>query len=147
MYNVAVNGEVACTLTSVTGNSTCSGPKVMVIDRAAFNQGKNAQYDIKIEESECMGTLVARGPHAVATGSVERSLPSMCVRRLTPSECERLQGFPDDHSRIPHRNKPADECAEGPRYKCLGNSMAVACMRFIGVRICSSSKTVPQTAG
>lgn len=57
------------------------------------------------------------------------------VRRLTPRECERLQGFPDDYTLIPWRGKPASECADGPRYKALGNSMAVPVMRWIGERI------------
>jgi DNA (cytosine-5)-methyltransferase 1 len=59
----------------------------------------------------------------------------MAVRRLTPRECERLQGFPDDYTRIPWKKKPADECPDGPRYKALGNSMAVPVMRWIGERI------------
>ena len=54
------------------------------------------------------------------------------VRRLTPRECERLQGFPDDWTLVPHRGKPA---ADGPRYKAIGNSMAVPVMRWIGSRI------------
>jgi DNA (cytosine-5)-methyltransferase 1 len=54
------------------------------------------------------------------------------VRRLTPRECERLQGFPDDYTLVPYRGKPA---ADGPRYKALGNSMAVPCMRWLGERI------------
>ena len=57
---------------------------------------------------------------------------SMQVRRLTPIECERLQGFPDNYTNVPHRGKPA---ADGPRYKSLGNSMAVPVMRWIGERI------------
>jgi site-specific DNA-cytosine methylase len=56
----------------------------------------------------------------------------MQVRRLTPRECERLQGFPDDYTLIPYRGKPA---ADGPRYKALGNSMAVPVMLWIGQRI------------
>jgi DNA (cytosine-5)-methyltransferase 1 len=56
----------------------------------------------------------------------------MAVRRLTPRECERLQGFPDDYTLIPYRGKPA---ADGPRYKALGNSMPVPCMAWIGRRI------------
>ena len=59
-------------------------------------------------------------------------MQAMQVRRLTPQECERLQGFPDDYTLIPHRNKPA---ADGPRYKALGNSMAVPVMAWIGKRI------------
>ena len=56
----------------------------------------------------------------------------MAVRRLTPRECERLQGFPDDYTLTPYRGKPA---ADGPRYKALGNSMAVPVMHWIGKRI------------
>lgn len=60
---------------------------------------------------------------------------AMTVRRLTPRECERLQGFPDDWTLIRWRKKPASECPDGPRYKALGNSMAVNCMAWIGERI------------
>lgn len=56
----------------------------------------------------------------------------MGVRRLTPRECERLQGFPDDWTLVPYRGKPA---ADGPRYSAIGNSMAVPVMRWIGQRI------------
>ncbi len=59
----------------------------------------------------------------------------MAVRRLTPVECERLQGFPDHYTRIPYRKKTADLCPDSPRYKALGNSMAVPCMAWIGKRI------------
>ncbi|WP_429075630.1 DNA (cytosine-5-)-methyltransferase [Aeromonas veronii] len=58
--------------------------------------------------------------------------PDLAVRRLTPVECERLQGFPDGHTDVPYRSKPA---SDGPRYKAIGNSMAVPCMAFIGRRI------------
>lgn len=61
------------------------------------------------------------------------------VRRLTPLECERLQGFPDNHTRIPYRNKSANECPDTPRYKAIGNSMAVPVMRWIGKRIMLAS--------
>jgi DNA (cytosine-5)-methyltransferase 1 len=57
------------------------------------------------------------------------------VRRLTPTECERLQGFPDNFTAIPWRKKGAEDCPDGPRYKALGNSMAVPVMRWIGERI------------
>jgi site-specific DNA-cytosine methylase len=58
---------------------------------------------------------------------------SMAVRRLTPVECERLQGFPDNYTNIPWRKAP--ESPDGPRYKALGNSMAVPVMGWIGKRI------------
>jgi DNA (cytosine-5)-methyltransferase 1 len=57
---------------------------------------------------------------------------AMTVRRLLPSECEKLQGFPKNYTNVPHRGKPA---ADGPRYKALGNSWAVPCARWIGERI------------
>tara|TARA_B110001469_G_scaffold104738_1_gene103758 strand:- start:3168 stop:4565 length:1398 start_codon:yes stop_codon:yes gene_type:complete len=60
---------------------------------------------------------------------------NMRVRRLTPIECERLMGFPDNFTRIPWRNKPAEECPDGPRYKALGNSWAVPCAVSIGEAI------------
>ena len=74
--------------------------------------------------------------HPLAAGAHAPALltPSQ-VRRLTPVECERLQGFPDNYTAIPWRNKPADQCPDGPRYKALGNSMAVPVMRWIGQRI------------
>tara|TARA_Y100000592_G_C5418464_1_gene291885 strand:+ start:54 stop:1163 length:1110 start_codon:yes stop_codon:yes gene_type:complete len=60
---------------------------------------------------------------------------NMMVRRLMPEECELLQGFPMGYTRISWRNKDPKDCPDGPRYKALGNSMAVPCMRFIGERI------------
>ena len=66
------------------------------------------------------------------TGTDFAVMQTMQVRRLTPRECERLQGFPDDYTLIPYRNKPA---SDGPRYKALGNSMAVPVMAWIGKRI------------
>ncbi len=62
-------------------------------------------------------------------------LKNSIVRRLTPIECERLQGFPDDFTKIPYRNKSADDCPNGVRYKALGNSMAVNVMAWIGQRV------------
>lgn len=63
---------------------------------------------------------------------LEPVLDNLAVRRLMPVECERLQGFPDGHTQVPYRGKPA---SDGPRYKALGNSMAVPCMAWIGNRI------------
>jgi len=99
--------------------------QTFVVDRAAFNQGENAQYEPKIEEAETMPTLVSRGPHAV--------MNEMAVRRLTPVECERLQGFPDNYTNIPWNKK--EESPDSQRYKAMGNSMAVPVMRWIGQRI------------
>ena len=78
--------------------------------------------------------------HAMGCGSsggcaTQAVAQAMTVRRLTPRECERLQGFPDDYTLIPWRKKAAGDCPDGPRYKALGNSMAVNCMAWIGERI------------
>ena len=72
-------------------------------------------------------TLTATDRHAVSDG--------FQVRRFTPAECERLQGFPAGHTQIPWRGKPAADCPDSPRYKAIGNSMAVPVMRWIGERI------------
>jgi DNA (cytosine-5)-methyltransferase 1 len=83
---------------------------------------------------ECDGTasaLKARD-YKDATDLVAEELS---VRRLTPIECERLQGFPDGFTQIPWRGKEPENCPDGPRYKALGNSMAVPVMRWIGERI------------
>ena len=63
------------------------------------------------------------------------AISAMQVRRLTPTECERLQGFPDGYTAVPWRKKSAGECPDGPRYKALGNSWAVPVVRWIGRRI------------
>ena len=72
-------------------------------------------------------TLTASDRHAVQHG--------LTVRRLTPLECERLQGMPDHHTLIPWRGKPAEQCPDAPRYKAVGNSMAVPVMGWIGQQI------------
>jgi DNA (cytosine-5)-methyltransferase 1 len=73
------------------------------------------------------------GDPAPTTGP--QVMSGMSVRRLTPIECERLQGFPDNYTRIPWGGAPAEECPDGHRYRALGNSMAVPVMRWIGERI------------
>jgi DNA (cytosine-5)-methyltransferase 1 len=83
-------------------------------------------------------TLTKGHSHAVAT--------AMQVRRLTPVECERLQGFPDGYTNIPWRKKPASECPDGPRYKALGNSWAVPVVRWIGRRIAAATSSHPSSS-
>lgn len=70
--------------------------------------------------------------HPLAAGAHAPAIVTSAVRLLTPRECERLQGFPDEYTQVPFRGKPA---ADGPRYKALGNSMAVPVMAWIGGRI------------
>jgi DNA (cytosine-5)-methyltransferase 1 len=206
-------GDLAATITTKSDDQRmpdkANAQLVMqpiVLDRAAFNQGENAQYKFRAEHSETMDSLVARGPHAVlqpipihdqatrhagkngektmgkgnglgvghpgepmntltkgdrhavaqpvgtdiyngnitgdvavpltnradGTGTGPTVMQAMAVRRLTPVECERLQGFPDNYTDIKSKNKPTPD---GPRYKALGNSMAVPVMAWIGARI------------
>lgn len=88
-------------------------------------------------DEECCGTL-KRG------GSAPQVARRMSVRRLTPRECERLQGFPDDWTLIPWKGRPAEECPDGPRYKAIGNSMAVPVMRWLGERIAVADQIPPE---
>ena len=78
-----------------------------------------------------------------ASGGSSRSYAAtaMQVRRLTPRECERLQGLPDDWTRVTYRGKPA---CDGPRYRAVGNSMAVPVMRWIGERIKAVAKVIAE---
>jgi DNA (cytosine-5)-methyltransferase 1 len=162
-YNGAITGDVAATLGTPGSSVNASGPTVM--QPIAFKPGQSAaarslgaQVDIACtlegggggnnkqaiaqpvaigldeEQNACVegfGTLKARMEGGGFEGSV--MTPAMQVRRLTPVECERLQGFPDGYTNIPWRKK--DEAPDGPRYKALGNSMAVPCMAWIGKRI------------
>lgn len=115
--SVGASCEVSPTLTA-SESGTQLAPAVCIADDTG-----NAAID-----TELCGTLKCGGsPPSVSNGFV--------VRRLTPRECERLQGFPDDWTLIPWRGKQAEECPDGPRYKALGNSMAVPVMRWIGMRI------------
>ena len=98
------------------------------------SSGQNG-FGINVEVAGTQRAMGHSGSHSNGGGHQAVALPSIAVRRLTPVECERLMGFPDDHTLIPWRNKPADQCPDGPRYKSLGNSMAVPVMRWIGRRI------------
>ena len=94
-----------------------------------------------IATHDVAGTMLSRNTSGGFSNSIDHAaagymaMHSMQVRRLTPVECERLQGFPDNYTAIPWRKKPADQCPDGPRYKALGNSMAVPVMAWIGKRI------------
>ena len=83
-------------------------------------------------QGDSVSTQVTRTLDKSKTPAVAQA---SAVRRLTPVECERLQGFPDNYTQIPWRNKPAENCPDGPRYKAMGNSMAVPVMRWIAERI------------
>ena len=97
-----------------------------------------AVYENHAQDSRITGPLEVAPTVAAKFGTGGGNTPlvsAMAVRRLTPTECERLQGFPDNWSRIPWKGKPEDQCPDGPRYKACGNSMAVPVMRWIGEQI------------
>jgi DNA (cytosine-5)-methyltransferase 1 len=119
LYNGNITGDVAATMGTPGSSSNASGPTVM--------------------QSVVAPTLTAandpsRSPQSSEVTNQVYSVyqSSMAVRRLTPIECERLQGFPDSYTDIKSKNKPTPD---GPRYKALGNSMAVPVMAWIGQRI------------
>jgi len=106
-------GDVRATTVAIQGN--------------LIGRDKGGPQGVGASTEGAMYTMTKADVHGVAQ--------AMTVRRLTPRECERLQGFPDDYTLIPWRKKGADDCPDGPRYKALGNSMAVNCMEWIGERI------------
>ena len=71
----------------------------------------------------------------LATNNDQYMMNNARVRKLTPVETERLQGFPDNWARVPWKGKSSEECPDSPRYKAIGNSWAVPCVRWIGERI------------
>lgn len=105
-----------------------TGRGTPIVPTLAFNMHKSgneaSSLGISSDKTDCLRAF-DKSPFAVMQ-------PASAVRRLTPRECERLQGFPDDYTAIPYRRGMA---ADGPRYKALGNSMAVPVMRWIGERI------------
>jgi len=132
VYNQSIDGQTSATITEAVGGTNTSGPKVMQpmafpINTENMFEGSTSYGRTVGENNEPSFALTKAHSHAVGT--------NMAIRRLTPKECERLQGFPDDWTKIPYRNKPADQCPDGPRYKACGNSMAVPVMRWIGERI------------
>ena len=130
-----------------TGGAESCGPVIAALSSqhasgdsapcvAFATRGRDGHAEIEVGDEIANALRTSPGSH-YSSGIV---LPA-AVRRLTPRECERLQGFPDDHTLIPWRGKMAPE---GPRYKALGNSMAVPVMRWIGERI---SQMNDQTEG
>ena len=128
-------GEIAPTLRSMghDGSHANGGGQVAV----AFHENQRAE----VTTSDTAGSLKVGG------GKPGQGYPAlmhaMRVRRLTPRECERLQGFPDDYTDIKPNGKPTPD---GPRYKALGNSMAVPCMAWIGRRIAAVEEIPDESA-
>lgn len=157
----------AVTDKSYTLNSTEVHGVVYALDRASFNQGKNAQYDFEISDKGVNSSLVAKGPSAVAycigngqandakvleeevckTLNCMNDPMAVClvgtryiVRRLTPLECERLQGYPDGWTDIGEwtdSNGKKRQTSDAARYKALGNSIALPPWKWVLKRICA----------
>jgi len=130
-FDIDINNKNICP--TITVGSRNAGYRLATI---GFNAKSSASQSCN--PSEVMPTLdVAKnGGHSI--------IDECYVRRLTPIECERLQGFPDDYTRIPYRGKPAENCLDGPRYKVLGNSQAVPVQRWIGERIMMMDEILKQ---
>lgn len=92
-----------------------------------------SRYDAMRYHGETAPTLQAF--MGTGGGNIPCWFDTWSVRKLTPIECERLQGFPDNHTRIPWRNKAEEDCPDGPRYKAAGNSMPTTVMKWLGQRI------------
>lgn len=85
--------------------------------------------------------------HTVSASNVPGVGWQATVRRLLPVECERLMGFPDNHTRIPWKGLPEEECPDAPRYKACGNSMCVNVMSWVGQRIQMMEREIPSREG
>lgn len=118
---ISINSTEVCH--AIGANSNATG--AVAIGTDCFNGS------ITGDVAATMGTM---GSSVNASGPTV--MQAMRVRRLTPVECERLQGFPDNYTNIPWRK--ADQSPDGPRYKALGNSWAVPVVRWIGGRIVRS---------
>lgn len=140
--NALLNQEVSGTL-DAEGQKRGNRGHGVIAYRDAISSAPQAQAVAYAIQAGALRTNPNSGPDGSgvqetiaytleARAEVQAVAAGMAVRRLTPRECERLQGFPDDYTLIPVRGKSA---ADGPRYKALGNSMAVPVMRWIGQQI------------
>jgi site-specific DNA-cytosine methylase len=121
--NIATDGSSVPVKIGSTGSS--GNPPAVAFESRIARNGRGAPSEV-VPPLKAQSGVSGKGDAAPLIAT------SMSVRRLTPRECERLQGFPDDYTLIPYRGKPA---ADGPRYKALGNSKAVPVVQWIGRRI------------
>lgn len=117
-----MGGEVATALR--TGGGGGDKPHVLALRNGGRDSEMRPGRSGIGLQPDVMYTLQGEQEHALVT--------PMAVRRLTPQECEKLQGFPPGHTDVPYRGKRA---ADGPRYRAIGNSMAVPCVTWIGRRL------------
>jgi DNA (cytosine-5)-methyltransferase 1 len=118
--SAASSTEIAGSLRTRAPGSIENSSTTAVLQEQSVASPLTASYGKQLDSSD------------TSSGPPNLLRSQMAVRRLTPRECERLQGFPDDYTLVEYRGKQA---SDGPRYKALGNSMAVPVMRWIGQRI------------
>ena len=126
-FPAEMSGTQAASTPEMSPTLSVGHTTAVAIQAQALKEKQPKSQGFGIDESGTSYTLTAGDRHAMQYGHQ--------VRRLTPVECERLQGFPDNYTQIPWRGKDALDCLDGPRYKAMGNSMAVPVMRWIGERI------------
>ncbi len=121
-------GDMAGALTARHDSSPCADRGMNILSVALRGRTGGGTIEAVDDLAGCLRAASGGGdkPHALISSK---------VRRLTPIECERLQGFADEYTLIPYRNKPSDLCSDGPRYKAIGNSKAVPVVRWIGFRL------------
>lgn len=130
---VCITGEITHTLKAeeFDGSEDGTGRGQPIV--AAFAENSRAELRYENGDGAIAGSLSGGG------GKAGQGMPSAqigsSVRRLTPTECERLQGFPDNYTLIAWRGKAPIDCPDGPRYKAIGNSKAVPVVRWLGMRI------------
>nr|WP_294351491.1 phage N-6-adenine-methyltransferase [Providencia sp.] len=140
-FNPQAGGKTSATLGANSHTVSCiqasQQPAILLAGNIIGRKPENGGNQTGYSETDISYTLTKIDVPGVSFNNV--------VRRLTPIECERLQGFPDNHTKVPFKDKSIDDCPDGHRYRALGNSMAVPVMRWVGERICSAiAKLVPQ---
>lgn len=131
LHNTASNQAGKFYEEYTTALDRSSPPPAVLYSAIAFQErGRPEGRTLEVNGDVAYALLATDGGGQANTRNI--MTPTMQVRRLTPRECERLQGFPDDFTLVPYRN---GMMADGPRYKMLGNSMAVPVVRWIGSRI------------
>ena len=154
-FPAEMSGTQAASTPEMSPTLSVGHTTAVAIQAQALKEKQPKSQGFGIDESGTSYTLTAGDRHAVAFDAYNQTvsdvptplrassggvydntvMQNMAVRRLTPIECERLQGFPDNYTQISWRNKAPENCPDGPRYKAMGNSMAVPVMRWIGERI------------
>ncbi|MEX9950466.1 phage N-6-adenine-methyltransferase [Providencia alcalifaciens] len=134
VFNPQAGGKTSSTLGASSETVGClqasQQPAIALAGNTIGRKPENGGNGNGFNEDDISYTLTKADIHGVSVNNI--------VRRLTPIECERLQGFPDNHTKVPFNGKSIEDCPDGHRYRALGNSMAVPVMHWIGKRICSA---------